>query len=151
MKKDVKSKKYSYLCRAVIELNEFIEPEFLREISELETDIHGVRLTISRLGSEDRPLKMALRTICTEIEKSLAKFWDARDLPTFKGTLSLLNAWPEDRAIILQSKAIVRRAVLLADKAKVRSGIRSLIENSCEPIREETRRYAKVGEAKLSR
>lgn len=140
------TRRYSHLCDMVGQLSEIIEPEFLTEITELETDIVSARMDARRLGIEDPNTSEALLTILNEIQVMLGKIWEAKGIPSMKGTLALLKAWPEPSNPLKRVTTIVYRASLIADKARVRVSMLKVLEYCREPVRDEearreTRRY----------
>ena len=140
--------KYSYLCDVAEQLKKMIEPEFLKEVAELEKEVDDINFQLSALDNQS--LIEALKIVNTEIVQLLGKAWDAKDLPSFKGTVALLEAWPSEKseAVVIQKViSISKQAVLLADKARVRRDVQCLLDHCFEPVKAESRRYMKIDDS----
>ena len=138
-------KKYGYLCDIVSQLQEQLEPEFFQDITRLETDLESIRIEINRFRMAKPALAKALNLVVQDVSSVVRTIHEVKEVPSFKATLALLDAWPEEEPIVRRLAQIIRRAKLTSDKASVRSSMINLVSYSCEPVREETQRYNKVG------
>jgi len=141
-------RKYSYLCEVVSQLQDQLEPEFLREIGKLETDVESLRIDIHRSRHENLKLSKALTSIVSEVSILLNKIYEIEDAPSFKSTLALLQSWPEDAksVVIRRVERVVQQSILLSDKASVRSSMMNLVKFGCAPVRAETKRLSKISD-----
>ncbi len=129
------TKRYGHLYDKVGQLQELLEPDFMKEIAALETAISCARMEIRRLSTTDECLANVLVFIIKDVEAMLAKIWTNQDIPPFKSISMLLAIWPEKHPSIESVGSIIREASLIAAKASVRTSMMTLLKNGSETTR----------------
>jgi hypothetical protein len=132
----MQTKRYGHLYDMVGQLQQLLEPDFMKEITSLETDISSARMDIRRLSQENECLADALLSIIKDVEDMLGRIWTDMDPPPFKSISMLLSVWPDEHPSIHRVATIINQASLVAARARVRSSMITLLKHGSETTRE---------------